>query len=218
MKKSENKTTFVIICIAILIAVYGISFSIYQIRVSRAQAAEAKILKKMQDDRALARANSEQEIYVPVRTNRQRNNPTDSFASARNARTNQGIQNMPSQNRTRGFTGRRISAQNNNDSADTGEDSSTYDAQDAFYGTDQGFAGPGFGGPGFGGPGGFGNFGGPGGYPDFGQFDDTGAFDDQGAVEEPGAFVQQDNSDEVNYDNQNDFGGMPDDGDAGLEE
>lgn len=214
MKKSKKNTpTLVIIYITILIAAYGISRSIYEIRASRAQAAESKILsKKIQDDRATSNAEL-QELNVTVRTTRQRNSGTNTLNSTRTGRMGRGMQqNMTGQNTNRTSIGRRGMGQNpaNANGNGTTGGFSDFVGQDAFYGS-----GPGFGGMGFGGPG-FGNYG-MDGNVDLSQYDDSGAYYDPAAVEDPGAYVEQGNE-EIIYDNQNDFGGMLDNGDAGLEE
>ncbi len=79
MKKSEIKPTFVIICIAILIAAYGISICIQEIMLYKTQSAEVKILsKQIQENKSSSANNESQEnLYAQNRRNRQRNITTN---------------------------------------------------------------------------------------------------------------------------------------------
>jgi hypothetical protein len=220
MKKSEITPTFVIICVAILIAAYGIGFCIYEIRLSKAEAAESKVLSKEIQDNKSANTDTEQveDFYAQYTRNRQQNNRIDSFNSpraqragrtGRTGRGGRGMQNIPAQDETQV----QVNPDDFNDTSQeefAGGPGGFGGGPGGFGGGPGGFGGGpgGFpGGPGGfrGGPGGFG--GGPGGFAgDPGGFDpaasdDVGAPDNVGTFDDPGALFQQSNEEQVNYDN-----------------
>lgn len=116
MKKSEITPTFVIICIAILIAAVGTGISINAIKVGRAQSAKSKILaQQIQQNKTADNGNMQQPyLYSQTTRNRQQeyaantNNIMDTYGSSRNSGMNSGRRNSQGRSQRQGGFGSRM--------------------------------------------------------------------------------------------------------------
>ena len=96
MKKSQISPTFILFCIVVLVAVYGIAVCLQKIKISRAQAAESKMLTKLIQEYKESMPDTEQQTNTYVQA---RQNITDTM-QGRNSRPDGSMNN----NRTSMFS------------------------------------------------------------------------------------------------------------------
>ncbi len=179
MKKSEITPTYIIACVAILIAVYIIGICIQKIRLGQAQAEESRMLAKaIEDNKASGNSYEAQLNSLSVQNirNRPQNNVANdrmgAFGSTGNSRMSGGRRNnQGGGSRQSGFGQMGFGGRGGFNQPGGLDDSAAFGNMGAF-----------------GDPAAFGNmgaFGDPAAFGDMGQFGDPAAMDDMGSTGGP---------------------------------